>query len=433
MKTVILLLFAATTAFTYWLRHINLRHLKRYGTEVPPGFVGAVDREKLLKASAYTLDSSRVGLWESLFDNLLVIVFLFGGLLVHFDGVVSSLTASPLLQPVLFFLLLTFGLSLLSVPFDIYRTFVVEARHGFNKTTPALWFSDFLKSQVISALVMALLVAAAFWLMRWSPDHWWLWVWGLLAFFTLFMMYISPYLIEPLFNSFEPVQDPELESDIRSMMEKAGLQVGQVQQVDSSRRSSHSNAYFTGIGRVKRIVLYDTLIAQMTRQEIVAVLAHEIGHWKRGHVWKRLVVAELMAFLAAWAVYHLLQWPGLTELLGLPGDLSVPARLLLIGFLASLLFFPLSPWSAWRSRCQEREADRFASELTGCPQNLAAALVKLSSENLSNLFPHPFYAAWYYSHPPVVERVQTLLRWAEQQGVAETGTMMQNRPDSKLN
>jgi STE24 endopeptidase len=241
-------------------------------------------------------------------------------------------------------------------------------------------------------------------------------VWAFLAVFGLFMMFISPYVIEPLFNRFEPVSEPGLEERIRAMMEKAGLRVGRVMKMDASRRSRHSNAYFTGIGKVKRIVLYDTLIQQMDHGEIVAVLAHEIGHWKKGHVWKRLVRAEIMAFMGAWLAFRLLQWPGLPGLLDLPRDISLPARMLLLAFVATLALFPLSPILAWRSRCHEREADRFAADLTGRPQDLASAMVKLSVENLSNLFPHPWYAAFHYSHPPAVERVRTLRGWAGEKG-----------------
>jgi len=160
-------------------------------------------------------------------------------------------------------------------------------------------------------------------------------------------------------------------------------------------------------------VLFDTLIKQMSHGEIVAVLAHEIGHWKKGHIWKRLVVAEIMALAGSWISFKLLAWPGLPGLLGLPADLSLPARMIVLGFIASLALFPLGPFSAWRSRCHEWEADRFASDLTGKPEDLASALVKLAVENLSNLFPHPWYAAFYYSHPPAVERVRTLREWSE--------------------
>jgi STE24 endopeptidase len=205
------------------------------------------------------------------------------------------------------------------------------------------------------------------------------------------------------------VTEEGLEDEIRAMMEKAGLKVGRVMQMDASKRSRHSNAYFTGIGKVKRIVLFDTLIRQMSHGEIVAVLAHEIGHWKKGHIWKRLLTAELMALVGTWLSFRLLYWPGLPGLVGLPADTSLPARMVVLGFIGSLVLFPLTPLSAWLSRRHEREADHFATDLTGRPEDLASALVKLAAENLSNLFPHPLYAAFYYSHPPAVERVRKLM------------------------
>ncbi len=414
MKLTLFCLFAAITAFSYWLRHINLQHLKQHGSKVPEGFEGEINEEKLRRSSAYTFDSSRLGLWNSLFDNALLVLFLFGGVMVVYDRFIAGFSVSPIIAAILFFLLLTWAQTILGIPFDLYGTFRIEARYGFNTTTPRLWLVDFLKSQAIGAMLLSFLIAIVFWLINWSPLQWWLWVWGFMAVFSLFMMFISPYLIEPLFNKYEPISEQGLEDEIRTMMEKAGLKAGKVLQMDASKRSRHSNAYFTGIGKVKRIVLFDTLIKQMSHGEIVAVLAHEIGHWKKGHIWKRLLAAEIMALAGSWLGFRLLNWNGLPELLGLPADISLPARMIVLGFIASLALFPLTPFSAWRSRCHEREADRFAADLTGRPQDLASALVKMSAENLSNLFTHPFYANFYYSHPPVVQRVRTLREWTKQ-------------------
>jgi len=409
MKLLLFAFFAVTTALTYWLRHINLAHLQKHGATVPAGFEAAISEETLAKTVAYTFESSRLGLWESLFDNLLLIVFLFGGLLAVYDRFITGLAAFPLLQGVLFFILLSWLQTLLEMPFSLYGTFVVEARHGFNTMTPKLWIIDLLKSQAIGTVITGLLLSVVFALIGWSSSHWWLWVWGFLALFTLFMMFISPYVIEPLFNKFEPVTEEGLEDDIKVMMARAGLQVGKVMQMDASKRSRHSNAYFTGIGKVKRIVLYDTLIRQMTHGEIVAVLAHEIGHWKLGHIWKRLLLAEVGALACAWIAFRALAWEGLPGLLGYD-SLSLAARLVILGFIASLVLFPLTPLSAWLSRRDEYAADRFATAITGEPASLASALIKLSAENLANLHPHPLYAAIYYSHPPVVERVRALLK-----------------------
>jgi STE24 endopeptidase len=407
MPLLLFSLFALTTAFTYWLRQINLNHLKRHGDTVPAGFEGAINAETLAKSVAYTFDSSRLDLWESLFDNLLLVLFLFGGVLALYDRFIAGLVADPVLQGILFFIIISWLQSVMESPFSLYSAFVVEARHGFNTLTPKLWFIDLIKSQLIGTVITALLLWAVFTLIGWSSSHWWLWVWGFLALFTLFMMFISPYVIEPLFNKFEPVTEEGLEEEIKGMMARAGLRVGKVMQMDASKRSRHSNAYFTGIGKVKRIVLYDTLIKQMTHGEIVAILAHEIGHWKKGHIRKRLLLAEAGALAGSWIVFQALSWQGLPGLLGY-GDLSLAARLVILGFIASLALFPLSPFTAWLSRRDEYEADRFAVALTNDPDSLASALIKLSAENLSNLHPHPLYASFYYSHPPIVTRIRAI-------------------------
>jgi STE24 endopeptidase len=412
MKLSLFFIFTLITAFTYWLRHLNLQYLMKHGATVPEGFEGAIDAEKLRKCTAYTCASSSLDLWSSLFDNVLLVVFLFGGVIVTYDDSISRITTAPIYSAILFFLLLTWIQTLFGIPFDLYGTFRIEARYGFNTTTARIWIADFLKSQAIGTLLLCFLTAVGFWLIGWSPRQWWLWVWGFMALFSLVMMFISPYVIEPLFNKYEAVTKEGLEDDIREMMQLAGLKVGKVLQMDASKRSRHSNAYFTGIGKVKRIVLYDTLIKQMSHREIVAVLAHEIGHWKKGHIWKRLLWAEVMALAGAWLGFTLLAWPGLPNLLGLPAGISLPAKMVVLGFVASLALFPLGPFFAWRSRCHEREADRYAADLTGRPEDLASALVKMSAENLSNLFPHPLYAGFYYSHPPTVARVQTLRKWA---------------------
>ena len=408
MPLLLFSLFVLTTIVTYWLRHINLAHMKAHGTTVPEGFAATINEETLAKTMAYTCENSRLDLWASLFDNLLLVLFLFAGLLQTYDRLIAGITVSPVAQGVLFFILLSWLQTILEIPFSLYGTFVVEARHGFNTMTPVLWLTDLLKSQGIGSLMTALVLGTIFALIDWSPGHWWLWVWGFLALFSLFMMFISPYVIEPLFNRFEPVTEEGLEDEIRVMMARAGLKVGRVSQMDASKRSRHSNAYFTGIGAVKRIVLYDTLIRQMTHGEIVAVLAHEIGHWKRGHIWKRLLLAEAGSLAGSWLAFQALAWKGLPGLLGY-GSLSLAAKLVVLGFVASLATFPLTPLFSWLSRRDEYEADRFAVEICGDPGALATALVKLSAENLANLHPHPLYARFYYSHPPVVERVGRLL------------------------
>jgi STE24 endopeptidase len=395
-----------TFCFGLLLRSLNLRHLKRHGATVPEGFQGAVDGGTLAKTSAYTLECSRVGLVESILDAALLLTFIFGGLLPRYDQWIGTLADSLITRGLLFLLL--YGAQLLiSIPFSLYSTFCLENRYGFNTTTPKIWLTDLIKSTSISCILMGLLLAGALALVQASPTWWWLWIWLFFAAVSLFLMYLSPYVIEPLFNKFQPVTQEGLAEKITTLMGKTGLTVSKVQQVDASKRSKHSNAYFTGIGRVKRIVLYDTLINQMSHREILGVLAHEVGHWKLGHIRNRLIQTELTALAISFCAWWLISSGLLPPLFGLPGG-SLMAQILLLSFLGTLAGFPLTPLSSWLSRRHEWQADHYATQLSGDPTSLASALVKLASENLSNFHPHPLYAAWHYSHPPVVQRVARL-------------------------
>lgn len=408
MKFLLILAYLARFCASYLLRYLNLRHLKRKSSEVPAPFAGFIDADALAKSARYTVEQSRVGLVESIYESLLLLGFLFTPLLPLYDNWINSLTDSFVWNGILFILFLTLAQDVLDIPFSLYSTFHIEKRYGFNTMTPRLWVTDFLKSTALSVVLLVIMVSAALLLVRHSPDLWWLWVWAFFALFSITMIYLSPYLIEPLFSKFEPLGDPVLEEEIRAMLEKGGLHVKGVLKMDASRRSLHSNAYFTGIGHVKRIVLYDTLLQQMDRQEILAILAHEAGHWMKGHIWKRLVVMEGVALATFWAIHQLVAWGGVPQLFGV-SQASFPAQILMIGFIFSILSFPVTPLGSWQSRRNEWEADAFAVRLSGNPGALASALMKLSRENLSNLHPHPLFAWIYYSHPPVVTRVERLL------------------------
>lgn len=411
MHWFLLSLFLLILAVRLWLRRLNLRHLAAHGHEIPSGFEGLIDHHLLARTSDYTLAGSRVGLLESLIGNLLLALFIFGGLLAWYDQLIAAMTASFLWQGLLFVIGLTVVQTLLDAPFSLYRTFVLETRFGFNTSTLRIWIIDQIKSLAIGMVLLSLVTAGALTLVQVSPGWWWLWVWGFFAVVTLLLMYLSPVLIEPLFFKFEPLQRPELAAQVKTVMARAGLQIDRVQQVDASRRSKHSNAYFTGIGRVKRIVLFDTLLAQMSDDEILGVLAHEAGHWRLGHIWKRLLGMQAISLFACWLAWLVLGWGGLPALFGI-GQLGFPGQVLLLGFLGSLLMFPLTPLFSGLSRRHEWQADHFAVQLTGAPQALARALAKLSKENLSNLHPHPLYVYFYYSHPPMAARIATLLKKA---------------------
>jgi len=270
-----------------------------------------------------------------------------------------------------------------------------------------LWITDTIKSLVISTILMGLLIAAGLFIIQKSPDLWWLWVWCFFLAFGIFMMYISPYVIEPLFHKFTPVGDEKLEDGIRSLMEKVGIKVSRVFKIDASKRTKHTNAYFTGIGKVKRIVLYDTLIEKMNYDEIMSVLAHEAGHWKKKHILKSIIVTETIALIAIYVAYHVIQSDFLMTLFNIK-ESSLFAKLIILGFIGSIVSFPFGPVFHYFSRRHENEADKYSFDLTGNPDSMISALVKLSKDNLSNLHPHPLYALFHYSHPPVLERIRKI-------------------------
>lgn len=407
MTLLVFAVFVVELGIGMCLRILNLRHLARHGAEVPPELQGEVESATLARMSAYTRDRARAGIVASLLSAAALIAALFGGLLGAYDRFIAEHFSSFVGSGVAFFLGLGWASTLLGIPLDLYLHFGVEARHGFNRLTPRLWLVDLLKSLMISSIIVAICATAAIAVVERFPHSWWLWVWLLTSGFGLLLLYVSPYLIEPLFFRMKPLRVEGLEREVRTLAERCGVHVSRVLEVDASRRSSHSNAYFTGIGNVKRVVLFDTLLERMTHAEILAVLAHELGHWKKHHVLQRLVVTQLLSLLGFYVAHRLVQWPELPALVGLE-QASLPARAVIVAFVASLCTFPLTPVFSYWSRRHEWQADEFATRVTRHPEALASALSKLARDNLSNLHPHPLYAAFYYSHPEPTERVRAL-------------------------
>jgi len=399
--------YLLTVAFTYFLKFKNLNHLKKHGTEIPAGFEEQIDAELLKKTMAYTIEYSQFGFVTSIFSNILILIFIFGGILDAYNSWVISWHWSFIFTGIVFFLLLSYVHTFLSIPFDLYATFHIENKYGFNTQTPRLWVADFFKSIVLSTILFVIVGGGVFGLIQISPKWWWLFVWGFIFIFSIFMNYISPYVIEPLFNKYEPVKIEGLEEKIKALLKKAGIKVSRVFQMDASKRSKYVNAYFGGIGKTKRIVLYDTLLEKMNQDEILAVLAHEAGHWKKKHVLKSLVALELFSLISIFIAFQILQSDWIYEIFGITAP-NLLVGFILISFIGGILSFPFSPITSYLSRRREYQADRLAAEFMGGAQYLITALIKLSKDNLSNLHPHPWYAAFYYSHPPVVERINHL-------------------------
>ncbi|MFO7765282.1 MAG: M48 family metallopeptidase [Pelovirga sp.] len=415
IKIILLIGYLLIVGVRLGLDVINLRHRRKTGHQLPDLFAQRIDQERLQRSEEYALARDRIDLLETLLGTVLTLLFVFGGLLLWYDELIGTWSDRFIISGLLFFGVLILIQSLLGLPFSLYRHFVLEERFGFNRMTPKLWLTDQIKALLIGSLLFVLLAGGALWLVQVAPHSWWLWVWGFWAGLSVFLLLLSPYLIEPLFFTFKPLDKPELEDRVRSLLGRAGVKAGKILQVDASKRSGHSNAYFTGIGKVKRVVLFDTLLEQLNDEELLAVLAHELGHWRLGHLRQRLIKSQVVALLSCLVAFYLLGSQVVPSWFGFEG-LSFAAQVVLLGWLAAQLGFFWAPVSNWWSRHHERQADQFAIDLVGSGTSLATGLVTLAKENLSNLFPHPLFVAFYYSHPPMIERVA----WLKQQSARST-------------
>ncbi len=403
----IICLYICKEAFEYWIQYLNLRHMRKTGAAVPSEFEGKINEVLLKKAMDYEEEKTRFSFISSIFSNIITIIFIFCGLLNFYNSWIASLNLSFIVSGWLFFLLLSYGSEFLSVPFSLYSTFKIENKYGFNTMTLRLWMSDFIKAFLISTVMMSLVTFAGFWLIQWSPHSWWFWIWGFLFIFSIFIMYISPYVIEPLFNKFIPIGDESLRERIVQLTDKAGIHASRILRVDASKRSKHTNAYFTGIGKTKRIVLYDTLLENMNHDETLAVLAHEIGHWKKRHMLKMIIAFEIFSFIALYLAFKVIQSDVLLTLFHIRAN-TLFAKFIILAFIADILSLPFTPCVSYFMRRHERQADSASYELTKDYESMVSALVKLSKENLTNLYPHPLYVILYYSHPPILERIRYL-------------------------
>lgn len=395
---------------------LNLQYQKQHGDDLPPAFAGQIDTERLQRSRDYSWAKGLLGLVEEGGGGLLVLLCLFSGVFPWYDHLVRSVTSDPISEGLLFFALLALLQIIIGLPFSLYRNFVLEARFEFNRMSFGLWCTDLVKSLLVGGVLFFLLVGGSLLLVQTFPQSWWLWVWGFWGLLTLFLLYLSPVLIEPLFFKMESLKNDELAEQVRLLLGKVGLQAGKVLQVDASRRSGHSNAYFTGIGRVKRVVFFDTLLEQLNEKQLLAVLAHELGHWQCGHIRQRLIKSQFVILACCYGGFLLLQKQYLVGWFGLD-QLSFAGQVLLLGWFGGLGGFFWTPVSSWWSRRQERQADNYAVDLVGGGEGLATGLVVLAKENLSQLHPHPLYSSIYYSHPPLLARVA----WLESQTDQQTG------------
>ena len=405
------LAFLAALAFTtlarLWLAHRHVRHIAAHRDAVPGEFAGRITIETHRKAADYTSARTRLGMVETVTSALLLLAFTLGGGLEALSRTWAQVFREGGYAHGIAFIASVVAVgALVDLPFGLYRTFVIEARFGFNRMTPLLYLADLAKQALLGAALGLPLVFCVLWLMARMGDAWWLYVWLTWVAFNLLVVAIYPTLIAPLFNRFTPLEDQTLKSGIERLLAKCGFRAQGLYVMDSSRRSSHGNAYFTGFGAAKRIVLFDTLISRLAPQEIEAVLAHELGHFSKHHVWKRMAVLFGASLGFLWLLGYLIGQNWFYAALNAQSRTTAMA-LLLFFMVAPVFAFLLQPLLSLYSRRHEFEADAYAAEHAAA-SDLVQALVKLYQDNAATLTPDPLHSAVYDSHPPAALRIARL-------------------------
>ncbi len=406
--------FGLHLAVEAFLLGLQLRSAAR-GRGVPPGLDGRVDPPVAERSRAYTLAKGRFALVSLAASAVITLVALFSGLLPWLDRAIAAAGIEGAHRFVVFLVALGAAGAVVSLPFSLWSTFRLEARFGFNRTTLRLWITDRLKGLALELVIGVPLLYAVHVFMRFTGGLWWVWLFTFLVLVQVVLDWAYPTLIAPLFNKFEPLPEGPLRERLEAMAREAGFRNRGLFVMDASRRSGHSNAYFAGLVR-PRIVLFDTLVARMTPDEAASVLAHEIGHFRRHHVHRMLAVSLLGMLAVLFALSKLVAWPPLYAAFGFAQP-SFHAALALLALCGGAFVFWLTPIAAFFSRRHEYEADRYSVRIARAPEALKSALLRLDGENLGNLHPHPWYSAWHYSHPALVERLRAIDAAAEEEVV----------------
>ena len=395
------------------LNEVNIAYVRRHWSAraIPGIFHNRIPAEDYEKSVAYTLAKNRFQRWTEIYGCVVTLFVLFGGVLPFLDrlsqNVGSVYPTSTLAVGIIFCFGTSLFVSILALPTELYSTFVLEERFGFNKLTFKLYLSDKMKGLILGIALGLPFLFGVLWLMQASGRYWWVWAFFFVFGFQVVMIVIYPAFIAPLFNKFQPLETGELREQISALTQKVGLKTSGIYTMDGSKRSAHSNAYFTGIGKAKRIVLFDTLLKQLTGKQLLAVLAHEMGHCKMKHIRRMLLVSGVSLLLGLYLLSWLIDFAPMFTAFGLEGP-STHGALVLFAFMAGPFTFYLSPLFNHISRKHEFEADRFAAQTSTDGTAMEEALIQLTVQNLSNLTPHPWYSAYHYSHPTTSERVEAL-------------------------
>ncbi len=402
------LLLAAKLAMESWLDALNRRTVRAHAEAPPEAVREVMDGDTYRRSVQYTLAKSIFGEWQGWYDAAWLFTWLGLGLLPVVYQWLAGRFGPSLWGQAAILCALGIIMALPGLPWSWAAQFRLEARFGFNKSTPKLWVVDLLKGGAVGLVLGYPLLCLVLWFFHWQPKWWWLWAWAALMIFQLVMVALAPKLIMPLFNKLTPMPEGELREQLLALAQRTGFHCSAIDVMDGSKRSTHSNAFFTGFGRFRRIVLFDTLITQLTPRELEAVLAHEIGHYRRGHVPKMLAFSALVSLVGFWLLAWLAGQNWFYTGFRFDPAAGMPAALLLFVLNAELVTFWMHPLGNGWSRRHEYEADAFARAALGEAAPMVGALRKLYEKNLSNLTPHPAYSFFHYSHPTLLEREAAL-------------------------
>lgn len=406
----IMILLGGKAIWETFLTVLNISHVRKCSSSPPEAVQQIMNPETFSRSVDYTLAKNRFELFSIWYGTLVLAVLLFSGFLpLFYQGFSGLIGQISLISESVFLVLIMVFVSFIGLPLEYYSRFRLEERFGFNRSTLRLWVTDKIKGLIIGLVIGIPLISLVIYLIFTLGSLWWIAAFVLVFAFQLSMMVLYPMLILPWFNKLSPLPQGDLRSRLMKLAQRTGFRAKTIQIMDGSKRSGHSNAFFTGFGRFRRIVLFDTLVDQLTPEELEAVLAHEIGHYRRGHIPRMLALSAAMTLAAFAVMAWLLKTPAFIQAFGFNPEQSGPApALLLFALLAGLIIFWLSPLLSLLSRKHEYEADRFAAAHAGGSRPMIMALRRLSEKNLANLTPHPLYSGFYYSHPTLVEREKAL-------------------------
>jgi STE24 endopeptidase len=403
-----LVALALSTGLRLWLDLRHLRHVAVHRDRVPGDFVGRIELVDHRKAADYTAAKVRIGLAEIAIDVIVLLALTLGGVLGWIDQALRATLGGGYLHGLALFAAAGVLGFVIGLPASLYRTFVIEARFGFNKLTWPLWLADLAKGAALTVLIGGPLLFAVLWLMDAMGRNWWFYVWLVWLATNLLILFLYPTVIAPLFNKFTPLEDASLKQRIEALLARCGFTSSGLFVMDGSKRSAHGNAYFTGFGRSKRIVFFDTLLEKLAPQEIEAVLAHELGHFRHRHVIKRIALSAVLSMAFLWLLGQLIDQPWFYQGLGV-GAGGTAMGLMLFSMVLPVFLFPLAPLTSALSRRHEYEADAYAAQQTAAA-DLIAALVKLYRDNAATLTPDPLHSLFHDSHPPASQRIARLHR-----------------------